>query len=183
MDIGLKLEIAKLVVQALTPIAVGYLGWKFSKRLKDLEQVQWGNRKLTEKRIQIYEKTAPLINRLYCYYSYVGDWQNQSPRDIIVVKRELDHEMYVNKYLLEGDVFEAYQEFMDALFDVFTGVGRDAKLKTCVLSHHGDRRKSPHFTWEPEFADCFSANQQAPQPMLDALYDSVMVAQRRGIKT
>ena len=176
------LEIAKLIVQALTPAVVGYLGWKVSKRLKDIEQSQWGNRKLTEKRIQIYEKISPLLNRLFCYFAYVGDWQAHSPKAIVATKRELDHEMHINKYLLEPEVFDAYQKFINGLFQLYTGAGNDAKLKTHVMSVDGDRRQSPHFKWETAFKDCFSKGDVLSADEVGRLYDAVMKAQRLGIK-
>lgn len=177
------IEVAKLAVQALTPIAVGYIGWKVSKRLKDIEQHQWGNRKLTEKRIQIYEKISPSLNRLFCYFNYVGDWQSHSPKAIIATKRELDHDMHVNKYLLEPEVFEAYQTFIDGLFEHYTGAGEDAKLKTLIVSIDGDRRKSPSFAWDSAFEHCFNQHDVAQKATVATLYDAVMKAQRSGIKT
>lgn len=76
-----KLEIVKVGISAITPILVAGIGWLLAGRLKNIEQLQWGNRKLTEKRIQIYEKVSPLLNRLYCYFIYIGDWQAHSPKD------------------------------------------------------------------------------------------------------
>ncbi|MCZ7864748.1 hypothetical protein O9X98_25490 [Agrobacterium salinitolerans] len=181
MDV-VKLEIVKLAVQALTPAVVGYLGWKVSKRLKDIEQAQWGNRKLTEKRIQIYEKVSPLLNRLFCYFAYVGDWQSHTPKAIIATKRELDHEMHINKYLLEPEVFEAYQRFIDALFELYTGAGKDAKMKTLISSSNGDRKTSPHFKWDSAFNDCFRKGEFSSKREVAELYDAVMKAQRIGIK-
>lgn len=176
------LEILKLAAQALTPLVVGFLGWKVSKRLKDIEQAQWGNRKLTEKRIQIYEKVSPLLNRLFCYFTYVGDWQSHTPKAIIATKRELDHEMHINKYLLEPEVFDAYQKFIGALFELYTGAGNDAKMKTLITSGNGDRKKSPHFKWDSAFNDCFSESEASSKREVADLYDTVMKAQRLGIK-
>jgi hypothetical protein len=183
MEPNWTLEISKLAVQALTPIAVGCLGWWFSKRLKDIEQAQWGNRKLTEKRIQIYEKISPLLNRLYCYFIYVGDWKSHSPRAIIQTKRDLDHEIHVNRFLLEPEVFTAYEEFIGILFALYNGPGTDAKIKTRVLSHDGDRQQSPHYQWERAFDDCFETSDVAPKARVTDLYEKVMRAQRSGIKT
>lgn len=171
------LEVAKLVVQALTPLVVGYLGWKLSKRLKDIEQAQWANRKLTEKRIQIYDEVSPLLNRLYCYYTYVGDWQKHSPAEILETKRVLDLKIYVNKYLLEPEVFKAYQEFIDLLFEHFTGMGQNAKLRTSFQ----DRTSSPTVTWQPAWASCFSSSKPASLPHVTKAYENVMLAQRKGI--
>lgn len=176
------LEIVKLSVQALTPIVVGYIGWKVSKRLKDIEQNQWANRKITEKRIQIYEEVSPLLNRLFCYFNYVGDWQTHSPKDIVATKRKLDHKIHVNRYLLEEDVFDAYHKFIHVLFEHYTSAGEDAKLKTLIVSPDGDRSKSPSFQWADEWKNCFSSRDIAPKKVVFELYNRVMQAQRDGIK-
>lgn len=179
MDTATKLEIAKIVAQLFTPGVVGYLGWKVSKRLKDIEQHQWGNRKLTEKRIQLYDEISPLLNRLFCYFTYVGDWQKHSPLDIIEAKRNLDHKVFVNRYLLEGDVFDAYQSFIHALFEHYTGIGEDAKLKTS----YRDRRASPSFTWDQDWNQRFVSVGIASEKLVLDLYEQVMKAQRKGINT
>ncbi|WP_457586089.1 hypothetical protein [Ensifer canadensis] len=178
---NVTLEIVRLAVQALTPIIVGYIGWKVSKRLKDIEQNQWANRKITEKRIQIYEKVSPLLNRLFCYFNYVGDWQRHSPKDIISTKRELDHEIHVNRYLLDPAVFDAYHKFIHTLFEHYTGAGEDAKLRTLVVSADGDRSQSTFFQWNVEWAHCFNSHDVASKQHVFELYDAVMRAQRNGI--
>ncbi|UVC10192.1 hypothetical protein IHQ71_06185 [Rhizobium sp. TH2] len=170
-------EIAKLVVQAATPIVVGILGWKLSKRLKDIEQGQWANRKITEKRIQIYDEVSPLLNKLLCYYTWVGDWQRHTPQQIIDTKRSLDQKIYVNKYLLEPDVFDRYQEFMEELFDHYSGIGEDAKLRTSYL----DRRTSTAYKWDDEWKHSFVPNDIANENTVRKLYEAVMLAQRNGI--
>lgn len=181
MDTNLNLEIIKLVVQGMTPAVVGYLGWKVSKRLKDIEQVQWGNRKISEKRIQIYDEVSPLLNRIYCYFMCVGDWQHHTPKQIIQNKRELDQKIHINKYLLEEDFFLAYQKFIDTVFEHYTGAGQEAKLKTRIISSNGDRRKSPFFEWNMEFTAYFSNNNFATKDDVAKAYDTVMLAQRQGI--
>jgi len=181
MDLSIALEIAKIAVQALTPAVVGYLGWKVSRRLKEIEQNQWANRKITEKRIEIYERVSPLLNRLFCYFSYVGDWQRHSPKEIINTKRELDHAIHVNRYLLDDDVFNAYQRFIHEIFEHYTGAGEDAKIKSMIASVDGDRRKSTFFKWSDQWISCFNTSDVPAKNRIFELYDAVMRAQRRGI--
>lgn len=85
-----SLEIVKLAAEVLTPVSVAAFGWLVSHRLKQLELVQWTNQKLIEKRLALYDTIAPLLNRLLCFYTWVGPWKDISPDDVIRAKRELD---------------------------------------------------------------------------------------------
>jgi hypothetical protein len=49
-----SLEVTKLVVQALTPIAMAILGIYLSRLAKKFEHLQWRNQRLIEKRIARY---------------------------------------------------------------------------------------------------------------------------------
>lgn len=174
-----KFEIAKLAVSALTPLIVAGFGWRISTTLKHLEQKQWSNRKLIEKRIEIYDKISPLMNRLFCYFYWVGDWKEHSPIDIIKTKRSLDHTVHIYRHLLEPEFFEDYMRFMDALFVTYNGAGEDARLRTAIRNQDGDRTKLK--SWQEDFAACFDPSSALPLGEIDRLYETVMQIQRRGI--
>jgi hypothetical protein len=54
----------------------------------------WTNQKVIEKRIDVYDKLAPMLNDLYCYFYYVGNWKELTPIRIIETKRKLDKTFY-----------------------------------------------------------------------------------------
>lgn len=120
-----SLEIVKLAAEVLTPVSVAAFGWLVSHRLKQLELVQWTNQKLIEKRLALYDTIAPLLNRLLCFYTWVGPWKDISPDDVIRAKRELDQTIHIYRHLFDDDVYRAYQAYLDALFDTHSGAGRD----------------------------------------------------------
>ena len=68
-----SLEVVKLLVGILNPIALLIIGWFINKRLKKVEQSQWLNQKMIEKRLEIYDKLAPSFNDLFCFYTNVGN--------------------------------------------------------------------------------------------------------------
>jgi hypothetical protein len=80
-------EVLTLLVSAATPISVGVLGFFVNSRVKGLEHEQWQNRKIVEKRIEFFEKVAPDLNALLCFYTWVGDWKDHSPPQVIGIKR------------------------------------------------------------------------------------------------
>lgn len=173
------MQTVQLIISALTPVIVAILGWKISRTLKDIEQSQWYSRKLIEKRIEIYDKISPMLNRLFCYFHWVGDWKENSPVDIIKTKRSLDHTVYIYKYLLDPEFFTTYVHFMDALFTTYNSAGEDARLRTMIAGIDGDRSKLS--SWEPKFATCFDLTDIAPLSEISKRYERVMQAQRKGI--
>ncbi len=175
------LELAKLIVSALTPLAVVVLGVRINHRLKELEQKQWRNRKLIEKRIDIYDEISPELNDLFCYFMWVGEWQNRTPVEIVSTKRRLDRKVHIYRFLLLPEFFEAYEKFMGVVFSTYNGAGEEARLRTNIAGHDGDRRASPHFTWLDEWDARFDIENAATKSQLHSVYLAVMQAQQSGI--
>lgn len=85
-----SLEITKLVVAGLTPVLVAALGFWLNRRLKSLEQAQWAQQKVIDRRIKAYDELAKPLNELFCFFCYVGSWKEITPPDLVRLKRELD---------------------------------------------------------------------------------------------
>lgn len=146
-----SLEVVKLIISTLTPIVVAILAFQFNRALKNREKAQWTNQKILEKRIEIYDIIVPKLNDLLCYYSYIGNWKELSPKDIISIKRFLDK--YINIYapLFSQDVLKRYNVLIDLCFESFSGWGHDAKIRSLLR-----RRKEIDSNWINEWDDCFS---------------------------
>jgi ABC-type amino acid transport system permease subunit len=67
-----SLEIAKLAVAALTPIFLFVLGFIVTRATKRVEEAQWMSHKLIERRLDLFEEMAPLLNDLFCFFLLVG---------------------------------------------------------------------------------------------------------------
>ena len=176
-----SLEVVKLLVAVLTPVSVAVFGWFISRRLKQLEMVQWSNQKLIEKRLAIYDATAPLLNKLLCFYTWVGHWKDTSPDDVIKAKRELDQTVNIYRHLFEDDVYKAYQAFIHLLFETYTGAGLDAKIRSYVKGPDGDRTNHCAYKWESAWLQKFSDTEVAPKSEVRKQYYRLMVALRNSL--
>jgi hypothetical protein len=146
-----SLEIIKVIISGLTPIIVAYLAFRFNRVIKKYEKVQWTNQKIIEKRIAIYDIIVPKLNDLLCYYCYIGDWKEITPKGIIETKRFLDKQVYIYAPLFSNDVLNKYNALIDVCFEKFTGWGKDAKINSFY-----ERRKECQDNWIEDWNDCFS---------------------------
>lgn len=151
-----SLEIVKLVLGVLTPLSVACLGWLVARRLKRLELVQWTNQRLIEKRLTLYDMVAPQLNALLCFYTWIGYWKDISPDDVIRAKRDLDRTFHIYRYLFDEDVYDAYHTFIHALFEMHTGPGRDARIRSLIQAPDGDRSVHGTYEWNAAWAERFS---------------------------
>src|SRR6266536_4422049 len=165
------LEIAKLTVSALTPIVVIAIGFWINRRLKGLEYLQWTNQKVTEKRIAVFDDLAPLLNDLYCYFTYVGCWKDLTPVEVVSRKRKMDRIVHVNAPLFSREFVDRYTEFIGVCYETYTGWGQDAKLRT-----QWERRKeSAGDSWKREWENYFSDPTDRSEPqVLKNQYASLM---------
>jgi hypothetical protein len=166
-----SLEIAKLIVAALTPILVAVAGFWINKRLKSVEAAQWTQQKIVERRIAAYDQLAPGLNQLFCYFSYVGPWKTMEPPSVVALKRTLDECAYVNAPLFDPEFLRRYNDMMDGCFMSFVTWGQDAKLRT----HYGRRQKAMAKGWDKAWDACFADDSQATAPdLIKELYTSLM---------
>ncbi|MFG6430277.1 hypothetical protein [Roseateles sp. LYH14W] len=176
------LEIAKLVVGVLTPLSVALLGWLFSRQLKRLDLSNWTNQKLIEKRLAIYDEIAPRLNKLLCFFTWVGYWKTVSPADAIQAKRELDRTLNIYRHVFDAEVYDAYQDYIHVLFDTYTAPGHDARLRALIWGPDGDRRVDCGYTWDEGWMANFSApGQAADKAEVRARYQAVMAALTRSL--
>jgi hypothetical protein len=149
-----SLEIVKLVVGVMTPIAVVILGVFVARATARIEQSQWASQRVVEYRLKVFENVAPKLNRLLCFYAFVGRWKDITPNDVLRLKRELDEDLYVYRLLFSPHLFEVYQSFMDTLFKTYAATDRDALIRGLVASDLGDRRLLGW--WQPMCMDSFA---------------------------
>lgn len=149
-----SLEIAKLVVGLLTPVALAALGIYIHRVTKRFEHLQWRSQKLIEKRLTIYDDLAPQFNDLLCYFTYVGSWRDVAPPAIIELKRVIDKKVHLAAPLFNAAFFDVCMNFQHLCFETYTGWGRDALLRT----HSTRRRESNPSSWQADWDACFSSD-------------------------
>lgn len=146
-----SLEIIKVIISGLTPIIVAYLAFHFNRTIKRYDRTQWTNQKIIEKRIAIYDIIVPRLNDLLCYYCFIGDWKEITPKGIIDTKRFLDKQVNVYAPLFTKEVLYKYNALIDICFEKFTGWGNDAKINSLF-----ERRKKCQDNWTDDWNACFS---------------------------
>jgi len=125
-----SLELTKVLVSALTPILVAIIGFIINGKLKKLDNRQWTNQKILEKRLIVYDKVVPILNDILCYHSYIGSWKELSTKKIIDYKRILDKEFNVYSSLFCPELMTKYNDFIKLCYKTNTGWGNDAKIKS-----------------------------------------------------
>src|SRR5215211_4399325 len=104
-----SLEIAKLAVGALTPIFLFVLGYMVTRAARCVEQAQWASRKLIESRLELYERMAPMLNDLFCFFLLVGHFDEVTPPEALSRKRDLDRIFHAHAPLFSAEFRGTYQ--------------------------------------------------------------------------
>jgi hypothetical protein len=155
-----SLEIAKLAVAALTPIVVAVGAYWLNRRLKSVEAAQWSRQKIVERRIQAYDELAPSLNKLFCFFAYVGSWKEMDPSEVVGLKRSLDQRAHISAPLFDRYFLPSYNALIDGCFKTFGGWGADAKLRTLP----DRRREAMGVDWHPAWDACFADRGDATAP-------------------
>ncbi|BFU95668.1 MAG: hypothetical protein NTNFB02_23900 [Nitrospira sp.] len=176
-----SLEVVKLLVGILTPLSVAAFGWFVSRRLKRLELAQWSNQKLIEKRLSVYDLIAPLLNKLLCFYTWVGYWKDISPGDVVKAKRELDQTINIYRHLFDEEVYTAYQSFIHVLFKTYTGPGHDARIRSLIQGPDGNRTTDCTYKWDEAWTQRFSTGDVVEKREVRAQYGQLMESLRKSL--
>lgn len=125
-----SLEVVKIVIGFLTPLILVGLGFVINRAARRVEDAQWANRKLIEQRLEVYDRMAPWLNDLYCFVVVSGDFRAVTPPKAVELKRKLDKEFHVNKFLFSERFSSSYRGFISLMFDEGGKVATDARI--CV---------------------------------------------------
>jgi hypothetical protein len=149
-------EIAKLVVAALTPLSVAFIGVLLAISTRRFERSRWLNQKLVEKRIDLLSDALPQLNDLYCYFFWVGRWAAFSPAEMLQHKRDLDRLFHANRGFFTTGALSAYELFAAVLFKTYAAPGVSARMRTGPHSRHGVRRDAYPGQWEQKWDEMFT---------------------------
>jgi hypothetical protein len=147
-----SLEVVKVVIAVLTPLLILGLGLVVNRASKRLEDAQWGNRKLIERRLDIYDSMAPKLNDLFCFFSLKGNFREVSPPAAVKRKRELDKLFFVNRFLFGEQFSAAYFRFFDLCFEHDAAVATDARLRTDPHKQKAEFGSGWDDSWGPLFS-------------------------------
>jgi hypothetical protein len=171
---GGQWEIIKLFVSTLTPISVAIVGYFLNRRLKSIDDAQWQNRKIVEKRLDLFDKISPDLNSIFCFFVWVGYWKDISPKDLIDKKRELDKIVHIYRHLLSPEFYSAYCDFIHLAFRTYSGAGMDALIRSEISCSDGDRREHANYEWKAEYESFFDASRAPERRDFIIAYQKVM---------
>lgn len=168
-------DVLQAISAASVPVILGIVGIVVTKR-------QNRSSELVKARLDYYRLIAPKLNLLMSYITYIGRWRDQSPSDIIELKRKLDEEFFVAAPLFSSEVSKAYGDLMTLSFKTFGEWGQDAR----ILSSGYQRRESWRGHWDTEWNSFFTIPDNA-ETSRDSLttyrkkYDALLAAMVKDI--
>lgn len=127
-----SLEVAKLLVAMMVPLAIFVLGIGAARRAEKIQREVWRSQKRIEWRQTLFNNTIEDLNKLYCAFNYCGDWTEISPPQIIAVKRRLDRNILCYSRLLSSETRRNYDELMATCFETERGRGLSIRLRCNV---------------------------------------------------
>lgn len=142
-------EILAAVGTALTPIVVAALAYTVTRSQSRSEE-------LLRARLDYYKMLIPDLNRLMCYMTFIGGWRDQSPVDIVDLKRRLDTNFNCAAPLFSPAVLPSYQQLMDLSFATFGNWGQDARIKSNAFRRRQSWRGTGDGAWEAEWDRYFT---------------------------
>src|ERR1700754_3371787 len=83
-----SLEISKLLVSLLTPIAIVWFTAQSDKNFRNSDHLQENEKRVFEYRQKVYDSVSYALNDFLCYELYIGNWKELSPAEIIGKKRK-----------------------------------------------------------------------------------------------
>ncbi|WIY24010.1 hypothetical protein [Parasedimentitalea psychrophila] len=161
-------------VAFLTPLTIALVGYVLNRRLKSIDHAQWQNRKIVEKRLDLYDKIAPNLNAIFCFFVWIGYWKDVSPKYLIEKKRELDKVVNIYRHLLSEDFYTTYNSFIHLAFQTYSGAGKDALIRSHISCGDGDRKEHTNYEWNDEFEQLFDTSSIPQKNEIEAAYQAVM---------
>jgi hypothetical protein len=146
-----SLEVAKLIVSALTPIIIAVFGIWVARITKRFEHHQWISQKIIERRIKVYDEIAPLLNDLVVYFTYVGHFKELTPPQIIESKRKLDRRVHISAAFFSEQFLPDYLSFINLCFKTYQGKGTNARIRMDPKDH----REIAGSIWKAEWDNLF----------------------------
>lgn len=185
-----SLEVAKLLVSILLPIALVVFGYMTQRALQEnqrtvTEALQENERKFTEalqdrqseirlseaivnKRQEIYDEIRIPLNNIYCYIEEVGKYKSMTPATVTADRRSLHATMHTQRAYWSPALFSLYLKYMDEIaFKTRQGVNKDARIQDSP----GQKRDLD--SWKEEWDSLFTNEEH---PLHESTYNALLDA-------
>lgn len=156
-----SLEIAKLVVAALIPVAIFSAGLIVAREARKYEERQWVARKLFEARLECWDKFGPPLLDLNNFFALIGHFREITPPQAFELRRKIDEVAYTNVHVLGAGFLERYNSFMHTCFVMHTGFRGHEALRTSLSRHRAERGAGD---WDPTWDQLFAPEEMASTP-------------------
>ena len=156
-----SLEIAKLVVAALIPVAIFSAGLIVAREARKYEERQWVARKLFEARLECWDKFGPRLLELNNFFALIGGFREVTPPRALELRHEIDEVAYANVHVLGAGFLERYNSFMHTCFVTHGGFGDYGTLRTSLSLQ---RRERGAGDWDPMWDQLFAPEEMASTP-------------------
>lgn len=133
----------------LTPIAVAVLVYVLSKSQSRSEE-------LVRARLEYYKMLAPDLNLLMCYITFIGGWRDESPVEVVALKRRLDMNFHCAAPLFSSEVADAYNNLMRDSFSIFGRWGIDARIKSSAYRRRQAWTGTGENAWQSDWDSFFA---------------------------
>jgi hypothetical protein len=141
----------------------------FSRVIKRMKKKHWSNQKIVEKRMEVFDRMAPMLNDIYCFYCYVGNWKEIAPPELLSYKRDLDKEMNIYASLFSEDLSTKFRNFMLLCFVSSSGWEHDEKIKSLV-----ELRREHCEGWDEDWIKYFDTNNVVEAVQIKERYDKLI---------
>jgi len=174
-----RLEWWKLAVAALTPIGIAVLTYFVSSSLNERESVLRKSEQILSEKQKTYSKLGENLNIIYVYVADVGDFRQYTPSQVVDKKRNADRTFFMYRPYWSRETLGRYTEFMDSAFEMYTGVGKNARIRTNA------REKKAAYAldnkpWQSDWDDSFTGQSD---PNIKDRYDALVSAFLNDIAT
>jgi hypothetical protein len=156
-----SLDIAKLVVAALIPVAIFSAGLIVAREARKYEERQWVARKLFEARLECWDKFGPPLLDLNNFFALIGRFREITPPEAFELRRKIDEVAYTNVHVLGAGFLERYNTFMHTCFVAHAGFGAHELLRTSLSLQRAERGPSD---WDPIWDQFFAPEDMASTP-------------------
>jgi len=182
------LQLVSTLAAIAVPIVVAVVGYRLNQRLKDWEATHWRNQELIKARLQYFDRLAPMLNDLLCYFTYIGRWRELTPPEVVALKRDTDRLFLSVAPLFSQDAVDEYRAFMRQCFERPSGWGSDVLLRTGFSRRREILGDAWRGEWEAMFASASDGNvgleiadlRAGYDRLVGALVEDVGIQTRRG---
>ena len=142
----INLEVLKIIVSALTPLAIAAAGYIINRAIKTREHALSMLRNKQDMRKEIYDEVGPKLNQIFCFIMDVGDFGDYEPPYIQDLKGEIDRKFKTFEKLWHQNTINAYDEFMKASYAMRSGgLGTRTPIRTPLVRNFLIRRRADYF--------------------------------------